>query len=75
MLDGFEQHLGYKVAVSIVHQEIDPRISFLFVGPYITRLVRGIGILEVTNRMRVVGKVISMSLDTLRLMGMLNVFT
>lgn len=44
-------HLGYKVAISIANQGIDPQIESFFVGPHITRLIWGIGFLEGTNRM------------------------
>lgn len=72
MLEGFELHSGYKVAVSIAHQGTDLRIGALFIIPYITRLVRGMCILEGTDNMRMVGGVASMSLETLRSMGMLQ---
>lgn len=45
MLDRFYLHLGYDVVVSIAHQGMDPCISTLFVGPYITLMIRGMGIL------------------------------
>lgn len=72
MLDEFELHLGYEVAISIAYQGTNPRIGSLFVGPYTTRLVRGIRILEGTNRMSVVEGVASMSLETFKSMGMLQ---
>lgn len=49
MLDKFELNLGYEVAIYIAHQVTNPLIGSLFVNPYITRLVRGMGILEGTN--------------------------
>lgn len=72
MLDVFEVHFGYKVVVSIAHQGTNPRISSLFVGPYITRLVKGMGILEGIGKMRMVGAVASISLETPRSMGALQ---
>lgn len=45
MLDKFQLRLGYEVNVSMAHQGTDPHIGTLFVSPYITRLVRGMGIL------------------------------
>lgn len=66
MVDGLYMHLGYEVAVSISHQEADPRIGALFVSPYITHLVRHLGALQETNRMRVVGGMAPMSLEILQ---------
>lgn len=48
------------------------QVGVLFVGPYITRLVWGMGALEGTDRIRIMGNVISMTLETLRSMGMLE---
>lgn len=61
-MNGFHLHLGYEVAASISHQGINPRIGALFVGPYITRLIRRMGILERVDRMRVVCGVASVTL-------------
>lgn len=72
MIDGFYLHLGYEVAVSILHQGTDPRIGALFVGPYITHLIRCMGILKGADRLRVVGGVGAMTLETLSSMGMLQ---
>lgn len=57
MLDGFYLYLGYKMAVSITYQGTDSQISFLFINPYITKLVKEMGVLEGTYRIRVVGEV------------------
>lgn len=54
MLDRFELHLGYKVTVSIVYQGTNPHTGSLFVGPYISWLIRVMRIIEGTDRMRVV---------------------
>lgn len=72
MTDGFHLHLGYEVAGSISHQGAIPRIGALFVGPYISRLIRYMRILEGNDRMRLVGSVTPMTLETLRSMGMLQ---
>lgn len=72
MVDGFHLYLDYEVAISISHQGTDPRINTLFVGPYITRLVRRLGILEGANKIRIVGGVASMTLEILRSMGILQ---
>lgn len=62
----------YEVGISIAHQVIEPRIDSLFVGLYIMQLVRGMGILERIDLMRVVCGVASTNLKTLRSMGMLK---
>lgn len=72
MMDGFYLHLSYEVVVSISNQGTDPRTGTHFIGPYITRLLRRMGILEGTDMIRVVGRVTSMPLETFRLMGMLH---
>lgn len=72
MVDGFQLHLGYEVIVFISYQGIDPRIGTLFVGPYIMSLVRRLGILEGTNRKRIVGGIAFMTIETLRSMEMLQ---
>lgn len=72
MIDELHLHLGHEVAVSISHQGIDPRFEALLVGPYITRLIRRICILEGTDRIRVVDGVAPMILKTVRSIGMLQ---
>lgn len=64
MVDGFHMHLGYEVAVSISHHGTNPHISALIIGPYITCLVCHMGAFLGTDRMRVVGGVAPMSLET-----------
>lgn len=59
------------MAVSITHQGISLLIGALFVGPYITCVIKYMGLLQGTDRMRIVGGFAVMSLETLRSMGML----
>lgn len=70
MVDWFHLHFGYKVAISNSHQGTNPRISSLFIGSYVTRMIRYLGILEGTNRMRIVGSIASMTLEILSSTGM-----
>lgn len=70
MVDGFHLHLGYEVAVSIAHQGTNPYIGALFICPYITRVIRHMGLLQGTDCMRIVKRFAAMSLETLRSMGM-----
>lgn len=65
MVDGFHLHLSYEVDVSISHQETDIWVCIFFIDPYITWLVLGMGILEGTQQMRIVGDVTLMTLETL----------
>lgn len=65
MVDGFHLHLSYEVDVSISHQGTDIWVGFFFIDPYITWLVLGMGILEGTQRMRIVGDATLMTLETL----------
>lgn len=67
-LDRFQLRLGYVVAVSIAHQGTCLRISSLFIILYIIRLIRRMDILEGC----MVGGLSSMSLKTLRSMGMMR---
>lgn len=41
MLDGFQMHLGHKVAISIAHHGTDSPIRSFFVSLYITKWIRG----------------------------------
>lgn len=59
------------MAVSITHQGISLLIGALFVGPYITCVIKYMGLLQGTDRMRIVGGFAVMSLEILRSMGML----
>lgn len=72
MVDRFHLQLGYEVAIFIAQQGLDPSIKDLFVGPYITHLVRHMGILQVPDCMRIVRGVARMTIETLRSMGMLQ---
>lgn len=72
MVDAFHLHLGYVVAVSIAHQGTTPRIGALFVSSYITSAIRHMGHLKGIDRMMIVGGFAVMSLEILRLMGMLQ---
>lgn len=72
MLNGFYLLLEYEVAISISHQGIDPCMGGLFFGPYIIRLARCMAMLEGTKRMRVMGAVAYISLETLRSIWMLQ---
>lgn len=72
MVDGFYLYLCYEVVVSISHQGISPCIGALFVGPYITHVIRHMALLPGTNRIRIVGGFAAMVLKTVRSMGMLH---
>lgn len=50
ILDRFQLYLGYEVAIFIAHKGTNPRIGSIFVNPYITRLIKGMAILEGTDR-------------------------
>lgn len=69
----FHLHLRQEPVLSIYHQGTDPRVGVLFVGPYISRLVPGMGLLEGTQRMRIVGGYTPIISEILRFMGMLCV--
>lgn len=72
MLNDFHLYLGYEVSNSILHPGINPHIGALFIGPYLTCLIKCMGILEGIDRMRVVDGISFMTLEILRLMGMLQ---
>ncbi|XP_039118260.1 uncharacterized protein LOC120254177 [Dioscorea cayenensis subsp. rotundata] len=72
MVEGVPIHLGYAVAYLIWHQAQDPRVAVLFCGPYIMRLLRGLGVLTVTEEMQSVGGFVSLSMETLRAMGVVQ---
>lgn len=72
MMDGFHLHFGYEVAIYISHYGTNPCIGSLFVGPYITHLIRCMDVLERIDRIWVISGVASMTLETLQSMGMLQ---
>lgn len=72
MVDGFHLHLGHKVAFSIHNKGTNHKIFILFVGPYITWLVRGIRCLEETHMTRIMCGYGKITLGTLRSIGMLK---
>ena len=66
-------HLGYIMADLISHQGHYPRLAKIFTGPYITRLIRGMGLIDRTQGMQVAGGTISLRLTTLCSMGLVSV--
>jgi len=74
MVDGFHLHLGFEVAYYIHRQGTNPRIGAIFVGPYITRIIRSMGLLpcDIISGLRAIGGVLPVTIETLRSMGMLR---
>lgn len=72
IVDEFHLHISYEVAISIAHHGTNPCIGALFVGPYITGVIRYVDLFNGTNRIRIVGGFAAMSRETLRSMGMLQ---
>ena len=56
----------------IAHQGKHDRLSTIFVGYYITELVRAMGILDHTRAIQIVGTTTPFCLDTLCLMGVIT---
>lgn len=44
IINGFHWHLGYEISLAIHHQVIDHRVGVIFTGPYISRLIRRMGL-------------------------------
>lgn len=63
IVDGVPYHLGYVVATILHHQAIDSWINVIFVGSYITQLIRGMNLLEGVDKMRWVGGFTPINLD------------
>ncbi|WP_375706372.1 hypothetical protein, partial [Bartonella sp. CL2QHWL] len=57
ILERYPIHLGHLFAELISHQATSTRLGAIFAGPYITRLIRGLGLIEHTQGMRVVSAV------------------
>lgn len=72
IVDGFHLHLGYEAAVYIAHYGTSPYNSILFFGPYITQIIRHMGLLQGTYRMRIIEGFAAMSLETLSSIGLLQ---
>lgn len=72
MADRFSFHLRHIVAILHHHQVIDSLVGIIYASPYITCLVRGIGFLEGTSCMRMIKVFFLITIDTLWLMGMLQ---
>lgn len=55
MADDVPYHMRFVVAASFHHHATDLRASTIFTSPYITRFIRGMGLLKCVHRMTIVG--------------------
>jgi len=65
-------HLGHIVAEYIRHQGQYARVGVIFCGPYITRLIIGIGLLDTIRGAERTMVPAPLSLETLRQMGLIR---
>lgn len=63
-------YLDYTLADFIAHQGQHVRLREIFVNPYITRLILGIGLVDRLQRLESIGGATPLGMDTLQLMGM-----
>ena len=72
IVERYPIHLGHLFATLIAHQGISIRLGSIFVGPYITRMIRGLGLIELTRGMKVVGSIAPLGMPTLLSIGMVR---
>lgn len=65
-------HLRYVLAKFIIHQGKHTLLGTIFVRPYITRLIRGVGLMDWLEGQEVVGSMTSHGMDTLHYIGMIT---
>lgn len=54
IFERYPLHLGYFFANMLAHQGYYVCLGAIFTGPYITRLIRGMGLIERTQGMQIV---------------------
>ncbi|KAJ0985465.1 hypothetical protein J5N97_003821 [Dioscorea zingiberensis] len=67
-------HLGYVLSDYLVHQETHTRFKTITAGPYITRLIIGLGLEEKTEGMERLQHMTAMGMSTLCQMGLVKHF-
>lgn len=65
-------HLGHLVAEAFLRQGQRTKLGAIFVGPYMTRLIRCMGLLKCTRGMTMVGDVAALGPATLRVIGLVE---
>lgn len=53
--DNIPYHMGYVIVTTYFQQATDPKVGTLFLGPYITWLIRGMSLLGNVDQMLRVG--------------------
>ncbi|KAH7659753.1 hypothetical protein IHE45_16G050900 [Dioscorea alata] len=72
MVESEPLHLGHIVADYIRHQGQYPRVGVIFAGPYITRLLIGLGLRDGVRGAEKTNVPVPLGTDTLRMMGMIR---
>lgn len=72
MVDRFHLHLGYEITLAMHHNEIDNRVGVIFATPYISQLIRGMGLRGGVSGMRIGYGSDPIILDTFRTMRMVQ---
>ena len=65
MVERITIHLGYEIVNFIKHHAHNLKVSVIFVGPYIMRLLRGLRVLAGTKDMQRVSATVPLSMETL----------
>lgn len=65
-------HIGHALACQLRHQPQDPRLTTIFLGPYIMRLELGLGMMDCCAGMRRLGDMQLLVVTTLRSMHMIK---
>lgn len=65
-------HLGHIIAEYLRHQGQYARVGVLFSGPYITRLIMGMGLLDAIRGIEKTIAPAPLGLETMRMMGMIR---
>ena len=72
MFERYPIHLRHLFADLIAHQGQYAHLGMIFVGPYITLLIRGMGLLERTRTMDVIGDMAPLGTSTLLSIGLME---
>ena len=72
IIEHYPIHLGHLLAELLYHQGTHSRLGAIFAGPFITRLIKGMGLLDQTQGMKIVGSMTPLGVQTLVSMGIIE---
>lgn len=72
IIERYPIHLGHLFAELFVNQGTYTRLGSIFAGPYITHMIRGMGLIEHSRDMHIVGGFSPLGMATMFSMGMVE---